>query len=138
MFTLAMEALTVLTDKGVKRKEVKLLNVGKPLNLSHLIFVDDLMLFVKAEKWTSQKALQILDLFVDLSNLKVHKLNSNIFTGGVHQGLRDELVEHSTGAYSIYLGYNLISWSSRKKPTVAHSSIEAEYKALSNAAVEIS
>lgn len=35
-----------------------------------------------------------------------------------------------TNRYSIYLGANYISWSSRKQNTIARSSVEAAYKAL--------
>lgn len=37
----------------------------------------------------------------------------------------------------MYLGLNLISWPAKKQVTVARSSIEAEYKALANAAAEV-
>jgi hypothetical protein len=37
----------------------------------------------------------------------------------------------------VFLGVNLISWSSRKQNTVSRSSIEAEYKAIANTTAEI-
>lgn len=43
----------------------------------------------------------------------------------------------SIGTYCVYLGKNLISWSCKQQKTVARSSTEAEYKALSNATAEI-
>lgn len=43
----------------------------------------------------------------------------------------------STYGYSIFLGGNLISWSAKKQPTMACSSCESEYRALTNAATEL-
>ncbi|KAH9697122.1 retrovirus-related pol polyprotein from transposon RE2 [Citrus sinensis] len=44
----------------------------------------------------------------------------------------------SIGAYCIFLGNNLVSWSSKKQAIVAKSSSESEYRALSAASSEIS
>jgi hypothetical protein len=43
----------------------------------------------------------------------------------------------STSGFTIFLDANLVSWSSRKHATVSWSSMEAQYKALSNAMTEL-
>ena len=44
----------------------------------------------------------------------------------------------SVGAYCIYLGNNLISWSPKKQSVNAKSSAKSEYRALASASAEIS
>ncbi|KAM1479039.1 hypothetical protein ACFX2I_026387 [Malus domestica] len=50
----------------------------------------------------------------------------------------DPDTRHSTGGFCIYLGSNLVSWSSKKQKTVSRSSTEAEYRQLAYTAAEIS
>lgn len=39
---------------------------------------------------------------------------------------------HTTSWYLIYVGSTLVSWNSKKQPTIAQSSTKVEYKALKN------
>ena len=43
----------------------------------------------------------------------------------------------STSRYWVFLGRNLLSWSSKKQPIVSHSSTKSKYKAIANASAEV-
>jgi hypothetical protein len=38
--------------------------------------------------------------------------------------------------FCVFLGDSIVSWSLKRQPTISRSSVEAEYRALANAAAE--
>nr|GEU91482.1 ribonuclease H-like domain-containing protein [Tanacetum cinerariifolium] len=45
-------------------------------------------------------------------------------------------IRRSTLSYCVFLGNNLLYWSSKRQPTLSHSSAEAEYRGVVNAIAE--
>lgn len=64
-----------------------------------------------------------------------NELTLSAFSDADWGGCPDD--RRSTSGYCIFMGPNLISWSSKKQATVARSSTEVEYRGLSLATAEL-
>ncbi|KAH9799567.1 retrovirus-related pol polyprotein from transposon RE2 [Citrus sinensis] len=62
-------------------------------------------------------------------------LQINCFSDSDWAGDRDD--RKSVAGFAVFLGPNLVSWSSKKQSVVSRSSAEAEYRALAHAASEV-
>lgn len=92
LFCLAMQVFSCLIENEVERGTITLIPKCKCINLSHLIFADDLMIFSKTDANSLNSIENVLQKFSMLSRLHVNRgKSSQIFTGVSMQD-RDNLV----------------------------------------------
>ena len=79
-----MQVLSSLLKKAETRGEIDLISCGT-LTVSHIIFTDDLMIFLKADKKNARRIKILLDEFTTLSGLNINLHNNVIYFGGSMQ-----------------------------------------------------
>ena len=111
LFVIAMQVLTLLLRKAEARKDLDPLTCGS-LSVSHVIFVDDLMIFLKADKKNTLHLKLVLQDFTALFELTINSSKSAIFFGGLvkHRNWIATHLELSQGQLPMkYLGLPLLS-----------------------------
>ncbi|XP_043696713.1 uncharacterized protein LOC122647354 [Telopea speciosissima] len=113
LFTLAMEAFSGIMRRLEIDGQIKLLPRCKSFHLSHIIFTDDLMIFVKGNRDSISASLGRLDEFAALSGLQLNRSKSSIILGGLTQASSLELLDltgfSETKLPIRYLGVPLVS-----------------------------
>lgn len=106
-----MQVLSALFRRAELRREIDPLACGT-ITVSHIIFTDDLMVFLKVDKNNGQQLKLILDEFSAISGLNINMQKSSIYFGG-HVKDRQWITSHlglSTGELPVrYLGLPLLS-----------------------------
>ncbi|XP_060202913.1 uncharacterized mitochondrial protein AtMg00810-like [Lycium barbarum] len=112
-----------LTQSKYASDMLKRVNMAENPNSVHLQAVKRMVRYVKG---TIDHGLRI----ISHSSFRLYGFSDVDWAGCT-------ITRRSTTGYSVYLGANCVSWSSRKQNTVARSSAEAEYRALAATAAEI-
>ena len=84
LFVLAMQVLSSMFKKVECNNEIDPFSCGE-ISVSHIIFADDLMVFLRADKRNARRLKLLLDEFSSLSGLTINYHKSEIFFGGATQ-----------------------------------------------------
>ncbi|KAJ4977303.1 hypothetical protein NE237_002409 [Protea cynaroides] len=98
---------------AVRNKEISIIHRCKPLSISHLLFTDNLMIFVKADRNSILVAMEVMKCFSSYSGLSINRDKSTILMGGVNPSTKLSLIDccgFPEGSLPVkYLGVPLIA-----------------------------
>ncbi|CAN1181431.1 LINE-1 retrotransposable element ORF2 protein [Linum perenne] len=118
LFVISMEVLNCLFERSVESKRYHLHPQCKGVNLTHLSFADDLLVFSKANREAIEEVTAVLNRFHQLSGLRFNPEKSYIYTAGVSDEVEDDLATVSgfcKGSLPFrYLGVPLTAGKLRK------------------------
>lgn len=83
LFIIAFDYLSKMLDDSQKRNSTVCFKDKNKINISHLMFVDDVLLFCNARKTSTQTTIEILKLFEKTSGMSFNK-SKYLFVLGKH------------------------------------------------------
>ena len=108
-----MNVLSRMLDEAVKKGKVGYHPKCKNIDLTHLCFADDLMVFTDGSKRSIDEILKIFDTFDKMTGLKISLEKSTLFLAGVSAQKQEEILSHfpfATGKLPVrYLGLPLLT-----------------------------
>lgn len=113
LFVISMNVLSKLLDMAAANRKFGYHPKCKILRLTHLCFVDDLMVFYDGKQCSIEKIISVFDEFLSISGLNISLEKSTVYLAGVFNGLRQKLAEIfplKTGNLHVqYLGLPLLT-----------------------------
>lgn len=91
LFVIVMEMLSALLDTAVINGVFRFHPKCKRLNLTHLCFADDLLIFVRGDIDSIEGVQNILNFFYNFSGLKINPSKCELYTSGISEGIIDEM-----------------------------------------------
>lgn len=85
LFVICMNVLSKMLDKATRQGKVGYHPRCKNIELTHLCFVDDLMIFADGTKTSIEGILQVFKDFDKMSGLKISREKSVLFMAGANQ-----------------------------------------------------
>ncbi|XP_074288473.1 uncharacterized protein LOC141613628 [Silene latifolia] len=95
LFTIAMEYLSRILAYTTATFPFKFHPLCSPLNLSHLMFADDLLLFCKGDVKSIMVILRSFSTFSHASGLQMNPTKTNAFFNGVPTNIKHEILQIS-------------------------------------------
>ena len=123
LFILVIEGLSLLIDDAHRHGLVKGIKISQQLSLTHLIFIDDVILlgFGTCDEWIAFKVL--LDTFCEASGMFINSEKSCFLYNNVDDGAINRITrslpyktQHITSGFNYHgyfikpLGYNVKDW----------------------------
>lgn len=108
-----MQVLTKLLDRAAEEKRVGYHPYCKDLNLTHICFADDVLVFSDGKKKSIEGILEVFQEFANMSGLNISLEKSTLFLAGVKEVESTAIIEQfpfKAGALPVrYLGLPLLS-----------------------------
>lgn len=93
LFLIITEELSRATLEAKITGATARIKVGKDISLSHLLFVDDILLFLKGSLREAKKVKEIMDLYSTATGMKVNVMKSIISFSGVNDETEKKVLQ---------------------------------------------
>lgn len=113
LFVICMNVLSKMIDRAVADRRIRYHPKCKGIQITHLCFADDLMVFVDGHKTSIEETIKIFDEFAMKSGLKISLEKSTLYLAGISEVKGNEIMvsfPFNSGKLPVrYLGLPLLT-----------------------------